>query len=192
MSTYASLTRPAALVVALALTSFGWIGCQEMTGPQTRPEMSNHPGSAGSPPSQATPGEGGASHSKATGEVSWMAGIERSAEFDAHEEAPGNPGDRGTFRHSDANGTFTVDVTCVSISGEEARFGGPIVEASGQYAGQAARVTYVKDGGTPGSEGDKLGGLFKESEATACEAVEDGFTRGFPITSGNLQVQDGS
>lgn len=130
----------------------------------------------------------GQDHSKATGEVTWVAGIERSASFNAHEDAPGTPSDRGDLYQESEDGSFTVEVSCVDIEGNEATFAGEVVDASGQFENRVGqyRVTTVYDGGTPGRTGDKYGGrFFEEDQCSSLSSV-----RTFEVTDGNLKVRD--
>lgn len=144
---------------------------------------------------------------KATGTVTWTArthlpaaqqipGIQTS--FDAHDDAPGAQGDRGTvfFHRPDVNGfaagTVWVDVECVNVDGGEAWFAGTVAAAEGAFSPDGVWLFHVVDNATPGAAGDQIGALnHYASLAAACTDVEAGtFAGQGVVTAGNLKTHD--
>lgn len=134
---------------------------------------------------------------KATGDVSWArGGTDRAAEFEAHEATDGRP-PKGELTQSQAGQSFTVDVDRVEVSpdgngGGKACFAGEIVDATGAAVNRLGntRVTFVVDGGTPGSDGDLYVGRDLNSAMPTFEAMCT-FLEGTgdnAVTGGNLQV----
>lgn len=138
-------------------------------------------------------------HAKATGTVEWTArggalpGLVTS--FSVHDEAPGMNGDRGfwTLSNNDV-GSYTVDVVCVNVDGNEAWFAGIVTDGDGIYEDRpgAVQLFWVKDGATPGSGGDLLGGAGPDRLGDinqTCARVEAGnWTGSGAVDSGNLKT----
>jgi hypothetical protein len=98
---------------------------------------------------------------------------------------------KGHAYYSDANGTwYFVNVTAVSVDGDDAWFAGPVIAGNVGFVGSWLFVK-VYDGGEPGKLVDKIWGeVTTESAALAGVALH-----GTPvpygaitITSGNIQV----
>ena len=110
-------------------------------------------------PTLAKKAENG-SHRKATGNVGWYAGgAQRYADFNAHDNAPGNPSDRGSLYYiEEAPGetsTFKAALDYVDVFNEfEAKFSGTMIETTGRYKVGTKVYGWVKDGGTPGAGND--------------------------------------
>lgn len=153
----------------------------------------------------AVPALASGPHDKATGDVTWTAaggaipGV--VSQFDVHDDPSGavsTYGDRGTywqFRPTGpgfTEGTLTIDVNCVRIDGDTARFAGTAVEKTGGYTAFGDIFAFqVVDNGTPGTAGpDQIGGTAFATLAAACNAVEGttGIPLGGVVTDGNLSV----
>lgn len=137
-----------------------------------------------------SPGGSGGAHDRATGDVTWTSapGVEGlRTEFDAHSGAPGDRPDRGTVTsyHPDG-GTRIVDVECAYVSGNEAWFGGDIIYADGEYAGQTDDdiLYWVQDNDIPGTAGPDMIGSWRDLD---CDDLGD-WQGGGTVTAGNLNV----
>jgi hypothetical protein len=135
---------------------------------------------------------GNGPNNKATGQI-WMDSPDQQMKFNAHDcGLPEN--DKGQVEYwnyeyiiSGEVFHYTAEVISVKVDGTEARFlfqipdGWPI---SGLYV-----VTWVKDGGSPGTNGDEYGHAATSSLTTALTWVESGVSvTKYPITDGNLVV----
>lgn len=161
----------------------------------------------------ALPAVAGGPHGKATGTVEWTARTHLDpglwqygfvASFSVHDEAPGMNGDRGFWTLTRAEGSYTIDIDCVNVDGNEAWFAGTVTEGYGMWDQRPGEVqlVWVKDLDTPGrnedvaapgSGGDLLGvtrpPLFDGDLVAACEAVDNGSWTGTGVVSGgNLKV----
>jgi len=138
-------------------------------------------------------------HAKANGTIEWTArggalpGLVTS--FSVHDEAPGMNSDRGFWTLSNNNvGSYTVDIVCVNVDGDQAWFAGVVTEGDGIYADRpgAVQLFWVKDAATPGSGGDLLGGAGPDrfgSVEDTCAKVEAGSWTGTgAVDSGNLKT----
>ena len=126
---------------------------------------------------------------KATGEI-WMSGPSQHMMFNAHDY--GVEGDKGEVEYwnYDYPGVlhYTASVLCAKVGGNEARFMFQIPEG---WPGLTRLyvVSWVKDGGTPGTNGDEYGHTATSSSTTAMEWCEGGVgVSKYPITEGNLVV----
>jgi hypothetical protein len=153
----------------------------------------------------ALPAVAGGPNDKATGTVTWTArthlppakwlpGIETS--FNAHDVGPGmfDKGTLTTYRPAAPDfieGTFTLDVKCVSVVDNEAWSAGVATAADGGYLPSLHGffVYHVEDNATSGSGGDIIGGRSYGSLATVCGIVDAGsFIGQGVVTSGNLKT----
>lgn len=139
---------------------------------------------------------------KATGTVGWAArngglpGLITS--FNAHDLGDGmvDKGNLTTYRPTDPTfneGTITIDIKCVNVKGNEAWFAGEAVEGTGGYAGNIgdAYLYWVEDVSTPGSEGDRIGGMPYSSLGAACSAATAATWHGSgAVDNGNLVVHN--
>jgi len=131
-----------------------------------------------------------ASAPKATGGVGFTAGgLQRWCEFQV--QAVSGDTAKGMLNYHDADGNwYKADLQCLTVVGEFAFFSGPVVKARPEeWVGQWVKIA-VKDGGTPGSEGDLIWGTF----CTATQGCWCG-PRTYPspkewfaVESGNLVV----
>lgn len=88
-------------------------------------------------------------------------------------------------------GSLTMDVTCVNIIEDEAWFAGTVSSATGGYEGTEgnAYLYWVNDLGTPGSDGDLIGGRGYATINQACGVVDSmGWQGTGVVTDGNLVV----
>jgi hypothetical protein len=136
-----------------------------------------------------TASAGGNSHAKANGEVYWTSagGAELYTEFNAHADAPGRYPDRGVAYmelFGPSGWTRTVDFSRVEVDSDQAWMCGEIT--AGDSAGSWMTM-WVKDVGTPGSDGDLIG-AYKGTEVAACNRVTERWTGGGTVTGGNLMV----
>lgn len=138
-------------------------------------------------------------HAKATGTVEWTArggalsGLVTS--FSVHDEAPGMNGDRGFWTLSNNDeGSYTADIVCVNVDGDQAWFAGYVTEGDGIYWDRpgAVQLFWVNDVATPGSGGDLLGGAGPDALGNideTCARVEAGnWTGSGVVDSGNLKT----
>jgi hypothetical protein len=130
------------------------------------------------------------------------------AEFDAHEAVDGRPV-KGSYHWKGYN-AYTgwvwanIQVTCVTFDPEcqTAVFSGPVTSAGpawwGVEAGEYLAI-WVRDGGTPGSDGDAIG--FYIGDEPPAFTADPGCDPGggglvgrplfrFSIQGGNLQIHD--
>lgn len=147
-----------------------------------------------------TPNNGN-SHNKATGTVEWTArrgalpGIVTS--FNAHDIHPENSQeDKGTietYRPTGPGfeeGTIVINLACVRVTENDAWFAGTATEATGGYSGNVGNVYlyWVRDNGTPGSEGpDLIGGNPYADLGQACAKMGT-WTGSGEVDDGNLVV----
>jgi hypothetical protein len=137
-------------------------------------------------------------HAKATGTVEWTAqggnlsGLTTS--FAVHDMGYGQV-DKG-FWTLDNNGlgTYTVDVICVNVIGDQAWFGGYVTEGTGMYTGRvgAVQLNWVHDVATSGAGFDLLGGAGADAYDgidKTCDEVEAATWTGKGLVdSGNLKT----
>ena len=148
-------------------------------------------------PVQGAPAEGasttGVNHVNGLGD-------DQHTSFQVHDygfdSGPGGP-DSGNFNyHNFTTGvSFNVDVECVEISGNRARFAFIIPAVPGEPLAGTARLIEVVDNGEPSAGpppdfyGDTLGGI---TLAQACNFVNTlpagALIYGQAITAGNIQV----
>lgn len=110
-------------------------------------------------------GSTGESAAKATGQV-WFenGGLWATLEFNAH-EAMGNRPAKGHLYYADWDGSgmmryYKAWIDCVDVEGDEATFSGQIYETNvPAWMDQGVQI-WVHDGGTPGRNGDEIGGNF--------------------------------
>ena len=134
--------------------------------------------------------EGKGPKDKATGEI-WMSGPSQHMIFNAHDYGEANL-DKGEVEYWNYDWPgplhYTTSVLSVKVDGNIARFMFQIPAGwpglSGLYV-----VSWVKDGGTPGTNGDEYGHAATLDYATALSWCENGvdFAQ-YPITGGNLVV----
>lgn len=130
---------------------------------------------------------------RVTGEIWWMGGgAMRSAEFVAHEEAPGKAPHQGNMYYAmydeegEVTSWFRMKVCGAAIEGDRAWFGGEIVEAGGIYeVGELIRAWAI-DGGTPGWDGDEFGA--ERPAALDCDDIDMSMPWTFEVIEGNLVV----
>ncbi|HWR90408.1 MAG TPA: hypothetical protein VN260_09115 [Dissulfurispiraceae bacterium] len=132
---------------------------------------------------------------RATGFVGFTNGdVPATSYFSAH-AAYSNPAGKerpakGFFYYGEMNDAahyYIFAVECAAISGNQATFGGEIVETNvSDWEGKQVQI-WVLDGGTPGSNGDKIYGEFIEPDCDVMlEGAED--PAWIPVESGNLVV----
>lgn len=123
-----------------------------------------------------------------------MSGPSQQAQFSAFDYGPNSSSDKGTVEYwnYDYPGVlhYTANVTCATISDEDAQFVFQIPEGwpglSGLYV-----LAAVRDGGTPGTEGDTWGHTATSDPNQAKAWCESGIPSGignYPIVAGNLVV----
>lgn len=146
----------------------------------------------------ALPAVAGGPHDKATGTVEWTArggalpGLTTS--FSVHDLHEGGMDDRGFWTLSRAEGSYTAEIVCVNVVGDEAWFAGIVTESDGIYETRvdAVQLFWVHDVATPGSGGDLIGGAGPDrfgSIANACSKVEAMGWRGTgAVDAGNLKT----
>jgi hypothetical protein len=147
-------------------------------------QAASHSGNAPSSP----PGRGPAG--MATGGVWYMAAeLDRHISFTANEERGNSPA-KGNLHYADANNAwYNADISAVAIDGNMAYFAGEVTSASNSsWVGNWISFA-VKDGGTPGSNGDMVWGIFTD-ETTAMANVSGEITPGdgYAVYRGNLVV----
>ncbi|HLO36712.1 MAG TPA: hypothetical protein VK194_11540 [Candidatus Deferrimicrobium sp.] len=109
----------------------------------------------------------------------------RTVELDAHD------GDSvsGSISYASPFAVFSGSVTCITVIGSDAWVAGPIT-TGGDFAGWAVRV---RDGGTPGANGDMAITYVDTLEASVdfCQAAKQPKRIGdmVPVTAGNLVVR---
>jgi hypothetical protein len=137
-----------------------------------------------------------ASPPKATGGI-WFTTIDGAhetrghVEFQVHDEFGGQP-DRGWLNYRNTDGDwFKVDVDCVTIYGDHAFFSGKVVSASLEEWRDKWLLVAVRDGGSPGTNGDQIWGEMYDHHP-GCDAGD--FPPGGPwdVEKGNLVVHPGT
>ncbi|MFM9995825.1 MAG: hypothetical protein ACKVU4_08495 [Phycisphaerales bacterium] len=133
---------------------------------------------------------GGGSHEKSTGGITFQVGAAcAQATFNAHEPA-GNQAAKGVFNYRDVTPTgavrlFQVKVQRCVVNGDRATFVGNVVMSNVPgWRDRWVRV-WVRDGGTPGRNGDLLTFRFFPRLTDAATAAPITW---FPATGGNLTV----
>ena len=128
---------------------------------------------------------------KVTGGVAWLrteGGVEHTcwAEFSAHADAADRPA-KGWVRYREDSGNyFVVDVMCVNHYEQHAVIAGPIVKTNSDEWQDRWLQIWVFDGGTPGSEGDRVGGEMYDRDPGCDMTVQP--PEWWDVTNGNLVV----
>jgi hypothetical protein len=95
------------------------------------------------------------------------------------------PDNTGTVSHYHPDGDmYTVNVTCVSIDGNEAWFGGTVTTATGIYSTRTTGLFWVEDNGPDG--GDPYDRIGSPGATASCSNI--GWTGGGVVTAGDLTV----
>lgn len=129
---------------------------------------------------------GGGSHEKATGGVTFQVGAARAqATFSAHEPRTGQQAS-GVFNYRDVTPTgavrlFQIRVQRAVVNGDRATFVGNVVMSNVP----GWRDRWVRDGGTPGRNGDLITFRFFPRLTDAAAAAPITW---FPATGGNPTV----
>lgn len=132
---------------------------------------------------------------KATGDI-WMGGdgVHQQIDFNAFDYGSNSSQDKGQVEYwnYDYPGPlhYTANVMCSTVSGNETRFMFQIPAGWPGLTGLYV-VSYVKDNGTPGTNGDLYGHNATSSLTTAKQWCETGSGLSpamYPITAGNLVV----
>lgn len=132
------------------------------------------------------------SHPKATGQI-WMSNPNQQIIFNAHDYGPDSSLDKGyveywNYEYPGGVLQYKTKVICATVKDDEAYFMFQIPSGwpglSGKYV-----VSWVHDGGTPGTAGDEYGHKATNDSSQAESWCENGVgVTNYPVTGGNLKV----
>jgi hypothetical protein len=106
--------------------------------------------------------------------------------FEAHGAKDNRPV-KGWFKYRDSLGnTFTIEIQCVSVYGDEADFSGPVVKSNMEDWENQWLWIWVEDGGSPADGNDSISGEMYEYDP-GC-GPNNLPTTVWSVTNGNIVV----